>query len=893
VAANVDENAKRADFDPYHKWLGIPPEEQPPTRYRLLGLHDFESDPEVILGAVMRQSAHLKTYQLGQHAALTQELLNEVSAAKVCLLDTQKKAAYDAELRQALQSREEASRFRVLPPAEPLRPAAGASAIQKLRGKKSPRLSAPRVAAIIAAVAAIVVSGLWIVFSRSDKPSEKVTAAATATRAGGPASGPGDSANGLSPPAKRPPSTSTASASIPVATGTKKKPTAAPPKTSGSLLSHAKTENAEGGPPAIPRPTPDGTTTTAAPRSAPKTDSPIAGEPASDSTSVEQSPPSAENKAAKLAPPPAERQDKLVAEIDEIYKSNEAKDPAARAALARKLFDDARNRSGSTDEQFVLFRRASELARDAGETDLAVEVVDAIADAGFDIQPLRVKARLLKRLIEQNVPGGAKLAAASAACIRVAEDAAAGDAADDAVDLLEAARKSFAESVRRAQAACLAARAASARVRDPAEATARAGKSAEAESGLAAAKAAQSAAADCLNDVQQTIRQREAVHAALEKLKTAPGDPAACLAIGRWRCFRQGAWDEGLKFLAKGSDETLKSAAAIDLAANSSKPEDCIARGDAWWDAAEKADGRERPAMRRRAHYWYVQALPDLTGLARGRIEKRIESLGSDASPETAAEQAGTTSAAASNATLTKTNRIGHDSGARFEEGNARDALVGLSASVKHIFGRDAISSIQGIYQSGRKQLPGPQHGKVNGKPVSIVARPGYAVAGIIAHGGDRLDGFRVVFMRIKGRGLDPSQTYESDWVGGQQGSVPIHLGCDGNPVVGLFGGAGDWVDGLGLVQLEPGPVGGQSRRQAVTIVSAEWGGGKKWADVTARVQELVDAGKDFWAKPGTLKSDPTPRWRKRLRIRYRLDDQEKSISINEDGKVDVQALKR
>jgi hypothetical protein len=27
-----------ADFDPYHKWLGIPPPQQPPHHYRLLGI---------------------------------------------------------------------------------------------------------------------------------------------------------------------------------------------------------------------------------------------------------------------------------------------------------------------------------------------------------------------------------------------------------------------------------------------------------------------------------------------------------------------------------------------------------------------------------------------------------------------------------------------------------------------------------------------------------------------------------------------------------------------------------------------------------------------------------------------------------------------------------------
>ena len=34
------------EFDPDHKWLGIPPKDQPPNHYRLLGLDLFESDQE-------------------------------------------------------------------------------------------------------------------------------------------------------------------------------------------------------------------------------------------------------------------------------------------------------------------------------------------------------------------------------------------------------------------------------------------------------------------------------------------------------------------------------------------------------------------------------------------------------------------------------------------------------------------------------------------------------------------------------------------------------------------------------------------------------------------------------------------------------------------------------
>ena len=36
-------------FDPYRKWLGIPPKDQPPNHYRLLGIDLFEADAEVIV----------------------------------------------------------------------------------------------------------------------------------------------------------------------------------------------------------------------------------------------------------------------------------------------------------------------------------------------------------------------------------------------------------------------------------------------------------------------------------------------------------------------------------------------------------------------------------------------------------------------------------------------------------------------------------------------------------------------------------------------------------------------------------------------------------------------------------------------------------------------------
>jgi hypothetical protein len=91
-------------FDPYYTWLGIRPEEQPAHHYRLLGLREFEDNAETIQNAADRQMTHLRTFQTGKHAVLSQKLLNEVAAAKLCLLVREKKADYDAGLRQALQS---------------------------------------------------------------------------------------------------------------------------------------------------------------------------------------------------------------------------------------------------------------------------------------------------------------------------------------------------------------------------------------------------------------------------------------------------------------------------------------------------------------------------------------------------------------------------------------------------------------------------------------------------------------------------------------------------------------------------------------------------------------------------------------------------------------------
>jgi len=86
----------------YYQWLGIPVREQPANHYRLLGLALFEHNPNVIEGASDRQMSHVRSFATGSHSLESQQILNELSKAKLCLLNDRQKAEYDAGLRSRL-----------------------------------------------------------------------------------------------------------------------------------------------------------------------------------------------------------------------------------------------------------------------------------------------------------------------------------------------------------------------------------------------------------------------------------------------------------------------------------------------------------------------------------------------------------------------------------------------------------------------------------------------------------------------------------------------------------------------------------------------------------------------------------------------------------------------
>ena len=107
-------------FDPYYTWLGIPPSEQPPNYYRLLGLQLFEANLQVIEHAADRQAKHLHAFKIGPHAPQSQRLLNEVATARLVLLNPASKADYDHGLHRSLAERARAAISPAVPHSPPV-----------------------------------------------------------------------------------------------------------------------------------------------------------------------------------------------------------------------------------------------------------------------------------------------------------------------------------------------------------------------------------------------------------------------------------------------------------------------------------------------------------------------------------------------------------------------------------------------------------------------------------------------------------------------------------------------------------------------------------------------------------------------------------------------------
>src|SRR3972149_3475642 len=85
-------------LDVYRDWLKITETARPLNHYQLLRLKVFEDDTAKVREHYRAMNAHVRKYAAGELAKQSQDLLNELAKAMLCLTDKQRKGEYDAAL---------------------------------------------------------------------------------------------------------------------------------------------------------------------------------------------------------------------------------------------------------------------------------------------------------------------------------------------------------------------------------------------------------------------------------------------------------------------------------------------------------------------------------------------------------------------------------------------------------------------------------------------------------------------------------------------------------------------------------------------------------------------------------------------------------------------------
>jgi hypothetical protein len=579
-------------FDPYRKWLGIPPRDQPPHHYRLLGVEPFETDPDVIANAADARMAQVKNFQGGKHSAASQRILNELAAAKVCLLNPEKKAAYDRLLRQQVAAKTAPPAAAKTPPTPaPLADdraacfltsvTGGAAGRADARGVK-PRKKSPWPLAVAVGAAGVFLVLLAILLLQSNQgPSTPAT--------GEPKPQPDRSvASNVAPssptkPVPQEPSApetekTTAGAAAKAGAARQPSPREAEPPPPLVQVSQAQAAEAPAGQP--PATAPDEAATNAlqgaAPPSAPAAAPGLAAVAAEDK---------------KLPVPDAADQEAVEKRIRHIFQQefSGSRTAAGKVKLAEKLFEQGVATTDDPTARFVLWRLAAETAAEGGELAKSLEITDKL-DEVYRVDGLAMKADLVGTAVKSSRTGPV--------------DADAGRQLVDTILSLAdaaAARDEFELAGRLVKSAAVVGR----RLKDL-----------QLSRDLAARG----------HELERLKGKFAAVEKALDTLAADPADGEANATAGQWYCFVKENWPKGLPLLAKGNGAELAKLAQRDLAQGTDAKEQ-VMLADAWSAWAAKEPVPARSAVQARAAHWYQAALPKLTGLDKAGVQQKLKAM--------------------------------------------------------------------------------------------------------------------------------------------------------------------------------------------------------------------------------------------------------------------------
>lgn len=281
----------------------------------------------------------------------------------------------------------------------------------------------------------------------------------------------------------------------------------------------------------------------------------------------------------KVQPPSDAQRREVMKLLQEVYKSEyvAAETADAKSVLAAKILDAAQETKDSI-ARYSMLRLASDIAVLAADAEIVTESID-LMDRYFEIDEPNTRLAALTATVTR-INSASEPTALSAVL----------EFCNTAVD-----RNNYAAAAQLLTHSALHFR----------EATSR------------------EALRKSLVRVKSLQVQYQSVRDALQKLLENADDPEANLAVGKFRCFRRNEWTTGLKNLVKGSDETLREIAHLELGDKDFQRQNMIA--DRWWQYAETIDDEDAIYAKLRARSYYKIALDSLQGLQKAKAMTRLK----------------------------------------------------------------------------------------------------------------------------------------------------------------------------------------------------------------------------------------------------------------------------
>lgn len=286
--------------------------------------------------------------------------------------------------------------------------------------------------------------------------------------------------------------------------------------------------------------------------------------------------------------PPMPKQQEAEKLVKDLFQEQYAKKtPADRQALAKLLLEQAAKTSNDLGALWVLYREAMDAAVQACDVNFISAAIEGTSRV-FDVDAHSLTLNALTGA-GKTAKTPAEFATLSESLLKLVDDLISTDMYDAAEKSMNLAN----QYVHRTSDAGLTLRVVT-RSREVTEAKTR----------------------------YQTMKS------VLQTLAKNPEDPASNNEVGQFLCFVKGSWDLGLRFIVKGSDQSLKELARKELELKT-EPVDQVSIADSWAGLAEK----ERSPLRKsqlvsHSRALYQRALGSADGLLKAKIEKRLSEVG-------------------------------------------------------------------------------------------------------------------------------------------------------------------------------------------------------------------------------------------------------------------------